>query len=372
MREISVQGPVLLGDEGLDVGLPLAHHPGGHGLDPPGGKTPADLLPQQGGDLIAHDAVQHPARLLGVHQIHIDGPGVGDGVVDHLLGDLVEGHPVGLVVRDAQHLLQVPGDGLALPVGVGGEEHFLALLGGFFQLVNELFLALDGLVVQFKAVLHVHAQLALGQVAHVAHGGLHLIARAQIFADGLGLRRRLDDHQIRFCHSIVLLTYLVVKADGSGKPLAGKLIQIALSLQQGQGSVHPPGGNLGAAHDLVGAPGRGRSAGRRWPAVRPPWPPAHSGGRRGRGFLSAGRAPAPAPARPPPPAAPPPPPGTAKGPAAPYGESVSHIPPEYPGPSGSAWPRPGRSGRWCPRSWARPPGRGRRIPPGSGPGPAGR
>ena len=136
----------------------------------PADRPRPDLLPQQGGDLIAHDAVQHPARLLGVHQIHIDGPGVGDGVVDHLLGDLVEGHPVGLVVRDAQHLLQVPGDGLALPVGVGGEEHFLTLLGGFFQLVNDLFLALDGLVVQFKAVLHVHAQLALGQVAHMAHG----------------------------------------------------------------------------------------------------------------------------------------------------------------------------------------------------------
>ena len=267
--EISVQGPVLLGDEGLDVGLPLAHQPGGHRLHPPGGQAPADLLPQQGGDLIAHDAVQHPARLLGVHQIHIDGPGVGDGVVDHLLGDLVEGHPVGLVVRDAQHLLQVPGDGLALPVGVGGEEHFLTLLGGFFQLVNDLFLALDGLVVQFKAVLHVHAQLALGQVAHMAHGGLHLIARAQIFADGLGLRRRLDDHQIRFCHSIVLLTYLVVKADGSGKPLAGKLIQIALSLQQGQGSVHPPGGNLGAAHDLVGHQGAAAQQGEDGPLFVP-------------------------------------------------------------------------------------------------------
>ena len=214
--QVGLDGPVLLGDEGADLVLPLAHQPGGHRLHPSGGQPPADLLPQQGGDLIAHDPVQHPARLLGVHQVLIDGPGVGDGVVDHLAGDLVEGHPAGLVVGQVQQLLQVPGDGLPLPVRVGGQEDPAALLGGLLQVVDDILLALDGLVVQGEAVLHVHPQLALGQVPDVAHGRLHLIARAQVFPDGLGLGRGFYDHQISLCHSCGLL---MIRCHGS--PLCG-------------------------------------------------------------------------------------------------------------------------------------------------------
>ena len=66
-QELGVQGPVLLRLKGLDLPLPVVHHPGGHGLDPPGGEASADLLPQQGAQLVAHDAVQNPAGLLGVH-----------------------------------------------------------------------------------------------------------------------------------------------------------------------------------------------------------------------------------------------------------------------------------------------------------------
>ena len=46
-----------------------------------------------GAELIAHDAVQNAAGLLGVHQILIDGPGVVHALGDHLVGDLVEGDP---------------------------------------------------------------------------------------------------------------------------------------------------------------------------------------------------------------------------------------------------------------------------------------
>ena len=38
----------------------------------------------------------------------------------------------GLVIRDAQQLLQMPGDGLPFPVRVGGQQHAVGIGGGFF------------------------------------------------------------------------------------------------------------------------------------------------------------------------------------------------------------------------------------------------
>ena len=89
----------------------------------------------------------------------------------------------------------MPADGLALTVRVGGEEHFVALLGQALKLLDDFFLALDVDILRRVAVLDVNAKLALGQVADVAHGGRHLISAAQVFADGLGFRRGFYDHE---------------------------------------------------------------------------------------------------------------------------------------------------------------------------------
>ena len=192
--EVHVQGPVLLGLEGFDLSLPLADQPGGHRLDPAGGEPPADLLPQQGGELVAHDAVQDAPGLLGVHQVLVNGPWRCDGIVDHLFCDLVEGHPVGLVIRDLQKLLQVPGDGFSLPVRVSGQKNLLAALSRLPQIRDHVLLSLDRLVVRREPVLHIHPELALGKVPNVPHGCLNLIAGPQIFSNGLGLGRRLYNH----------------------------------------------------------------------------------------------------------------------------------------------------------------------------------
>ena len=198
--QLHIQRPVFLGHKGTDLLFPLGHQTGGHRLYPSGGESPADLLPQQRRELIAHDTVQNAPGLLGVHQILVDGPGGGNGLVDHLLGDLIKGHPVGLVVRNAQQFFQMPGNGLSFPVRVGGQIDPLALSRRLLEVLDDLLLALDGLIVRLEAVLHIHAQLALGQIADVAHGRLDFIARTQIFADGLGLGRRLHDHKIGFRH----------------------------------------------------------------------------------------------------------------------------------------------------------------------------
>ena len=129
----------------------------------------------------------------------VNGPGCSNGLVDHLFGDLVEGDPVGLFIGNVQQFLQVPGDGLALTVRVGGQIHLSALLGCLFQGGDGLLLSLDGLVVGLESVFHVHAQLALGQVPDVTHGRHHLITRSKVLADGLGLGRGLYNDQICLC-----------------------------------------------------------------------------------------------------------------------------------------------------------------------------
>ena len=200
-----VQRPVLLRLEVGDLLIPVKHHAGSHALHPSGGQAPADLLPHHRGDLIAHHAIQHTAGLLGVHQILIDGAGMGDALAHHLAGDLVEGDTSGLIVRQVQQMLQMPGNGLSLAVRVGGEVDGIAGGGVLFQLADQLLLAANGLIFRFKIVFNVHAKGTLGQVAQVAHAGRYLIVRPQILADGLGLGRRLHDHQMLLAHAFLFL-----------------------------------------------------------------------------------------------------------------------------------------------------------------------
>ena len=114
--------PELLGYEGADLALALDDQAQRHGLDPPGGEPSPHLVPQQRRHLVAHQAVQHPPRLLGVHQPQVDRPWPLKRFPDSGRRDLVEHHPVDrgpVLLAGLQLLGQMPADGLALPVGVG-------------------------------------------------------------------------------------------------------------------------------------------------------------------------------------------------------------------------------------------------------------
>ena len=93
---------------------------------------------------VAHQPVQDAAGLLGVHQAGVDLAGVGKGLVDGALGDLVEDHAMnGLLLDDrVQGGAQVPGDGLALAVGVGGQVDLVGLLGLGAQAPDDVLLLL--------------------------------------------------------------------------------------------------------------------------------------------------------------------------------------------------------------------------------------
>jgi hypothetical protein len=52
--------------------LALDHHAGGHALDPAGRQAGHDLLPQDGRDLVAVEAVEDPPGLLGIDQAPVE------------------------------------------------------------------------------------------------------------------------------------------------------------------------------------------------------------------------------------------------------------------------------------------------------------
>ena len=112
---------------------------------------------------------------------------MGHALFDAFFGDLVKGHAVGRGGVQAQNIGQMPADGFALAVRVGCKQDAVALFGFGFQLLDQFLLSLDGDILRRKAVVHINAQLAGGQVPHMAHAGRNFIAPAQVFADGLCL-----------------------------------------------------------------------------------------------------------------------------------------------------------------------------------------
>ncbi len=119
--ELCLERPVLAGRERRDLALPLHDQAHGDGLDTTRGQAAAHLAGEQRAEGVAHQPVDDAPRLLGVDQMHVDVPGVGERLPDGGLGDLRERHPALLGERDVGGLGDVPRDGLALAVEVGGE-----------------------------------------------------------------------------------------------------------------------------------------------------------------------------------------------------------------------------------------------------------
>lgn len=201
------QVPVLGGAEGDALALPLDDETGRHGLHTAGRQARHDLLPQNRRDLVAVEAVEDAAGLLGVDHALVELARVGDGAADRVLGDLVEDHPVdgNLGLQDLE---EVPRDGLALAVLIGGEEEFVGVLQQVLELLDLSLLVSVDHVDRLEVVLDVHAEAAhlagvllghlrgaVGKVTDVPDARFDDIAGAEIALDRLRLGRRLDDDE---------------------------------------------------------------------------------------------------------------------------------------------------------------------------------
>src|SRR5262249_36933289 len=90
----------------------------------------------------------------------------------------------------------VPGNGLALAVGVGRQNELLGALDGLGDLREALGCLGIDLPDHPEIVFGVDRAVLGRQVAHVAERGQHLVAGAKIFVDGLAVGRCLDNENV--------------------------------------------------------------------------------------------------------------------------------------------------------------------------------
>ena len=93
--QLRIHRPVFLPDKGIYLLFTVHHQTDGRRLHPTGGKTLTDAFPQERTQLIAHDTVENTARLLSVHQVHIQHPRFRHAGGHRISGDLVKGDAVG-------------------------------------------------------------------------------------------------------------------------------------------------------------------------------------------------------------------------------------------------------------------------------------
>jgi hypothetical protein len=143
-----------LAPEGHPLPLAVHHEPGRHGLHPAGGQPGHHLAPQHRRHLVAVQPVEDPARLLRLDQVHVEVARVVGGLEDGGLGDLVEDHPLDRHLR-LQLVEEVPCDGLALTVLVGGEVELVGVLEQLLELGDVGLLVAGHHVVRLEAVVDV-------------------------------------------------------------------------------------------------------------------------------------------------------------------------------------------------------------------------
>src|SRR5579859_416132 len=131
-----VDRPILLRHESANQLLALHDQAQRHGLHATRGKPSPNLVPQQRRNFVAYDAVQHPARLLRVHQVGVQLPRLLERRANGLGRNFVEGHPKNFLRVDGRNQNFVAvffrGFGFALAVRLGLGFFFFFRLGGRF------------------------------------------------------------------------------------------------------------------------------------------------------------------------------------------------------------------------------------------------
>ena len=201
---LGVDGPVFLRDERGDLVLAFADHAQRRALHAPRGQAAPHLFPQQRREIEAHQVVERAARLLCVHQVERQLARMIDRFADRVLGDLVEHHALrGLALEFAallEDLMQVPGDRLALAIGVGRQHQHRRFLQRLGNGGDVLLVALDQPILHREFVVGIDRAFLGHQVAHVTVGGQDLVVLAQVFLDRARFGGRFDDDEI-FSHA---------------------------------------------------------------------------------------------------------------------------------------------------------------------------
>ena len=179
--------------EGHDFLFAVHDEAQGDALHAPGAELGLYFSPEDGGKLESHQAVQHAAGLLGVHQVHVDIPGVLNGAQDGVFGNFVENDAAGFFGGEFQNLLEVPGNGFPFAVFIGGQPDGVRGLGKLAEFGHDLLLVGRNHIFGLEAVFDINAEFVLFQVTDVSDGCLYQIFFSQILLDGFHLTGRLYD-----------------------------------------------------------------------------------------------------------------------------------------------------------------------------------
>ena len=112
---------------------------------------------------------------------------MGDRLKDGGLGYRVERHAFDSRLAQrlllAEHFQHMPGNGLALAIGVGGQDQLARTLQGVDDVLDTLLGPVVDLPGHGEVVVRLYRPVLGGQVADMAKTGQNLVARAQILID---------------------------------------------------------------------------------------------------------------------------------------------------------------------------------------------
>ncbi len=198
--------PIFARDKLFDLKLAVADNAQGDRLHPARRARARQFAPQDRRQVEADQIVERAARPVGVDERLVDLARIAHRLLDRVLSHRVEDNAIDALVLEQllalQNFVDVPGDGLAFPVRVGRKDH---AVGGPNRAADVAH-PLGGLRVDFPAhgeiVVRIDRAVLGRQIPHMAERGVDLIVLAQIFVDGLGLGRRLDDHDFHSGNSL--------------------------------------------------------------------------------------------------------------------------------------------------------------------------
>ena len=185
--------PVFLRHESHDLGFALADQAQRRRLHAAGRQARLHLAPEQRRQVEADQIIERTTRLLGVDEVVGDIARVGDGIADRALGDFVEHHALhGLALERVlflQQLDQMPGNGFAFAIRVGGQEQRVGVLQSTDDRPHVFLVAVDDLVFHLEIGFRVDRAVFGHQVAHVSVRSEHFVILAEVLLDRLGLGR---------------------------------------------------------------------------------------------------------------------------------------------------------------------------------------
>ena len=199
-RELGHDRPIFARGERLNLELTLADEAQRNRLHPSRRSRAGQLAPQHWGQRETDQIVERPPRLLGIDEIHVEVAWVLQGIEHRAFGDLVERDALHRNAVDGiallEHRQDMPRDGLALAIGIGGQIEVF----GAFQRLGDLAQVLAGPRVRHvghrEVLVRTHRSVLGRQIADMAIARQHPEVVTEIPVDGSRFGGGFDDNDV--------------------------------------------------------------------------------------------------------------------------------------------------------------------------------